>query len=47
MILDKGKNLDIGKIGTQGGEELELGSIGIGVGGDDDNATLDGGGTIW
>ena len=44
-LLDEGKDLDAGEIGTERGEETELGGH-IGCGGDDDHATLTSGGTI-
>ena len=43
MIWDEGENFDVGEVGTEGGEELELGGVGVGMRCNDDDAALDGG----
>jgi hypothetical protein len=45
-LADERKDFDTREIGTQGGEHLELSRPGIGIGGYDDNASLDGRGAI-
>ncbi len=46
-LLDEREEFDAGKVCSQGGKELELSGGGIGIGGYDDNAALDGRCAVW
>jgi hypothetical protein len=45
-LPNKGEDFDTREIGSQGGEHLELSRPSVGIGGHDDNASLDGRATI-
>jgi hypothetical protein len=45
--MDIGEDFDAGEVGTECGKQLELGCGGVGVSGDDDNATFGSWRAVW